>query len=37
MKDWYAERPDLFVKRAYDHPGCGNSPVFITEVFVALH
>ena len=22
MKDWYAERPDLFVKRPYDHPGC---------------
>lgn len=22
MKVWYAERPDLFVKRPYDHPGC---------------
>lgn len=22
MKDWYAERPDLFVKRPYDHTGC---------------
>jgi transposase InsO family protein len=22
MKDWYAERPELFVKRPYDHPGC---------------
>jgi hypothetical protein len=22
MKDWYADRPDLFVKRPYDHPGC---------------
>jgi transposase InsO family protein len=22
MKDWYAKRPDLFVKRPYDHPGC---------------
>jgi hypothetical protein len=22
MKGWYAERPDLFVKRPYDHPGC---------------
>lgn len=21
MKDWYAKRPDLFVKRPYDHPG----------------
>jgi transposase InsO family protein len=25
MKDWYAKRPDLFVKRPYDHPGCDNS------------
>ncbi|MFG5777751.1 IS481 family transposase [Comamonas sp. J-3] len=24
MKDWYAQRPDLFVKRPYDHPGCDN-------------
>lgn len=24
MKDWYAERPELFVKRPYDHPGCDN-------------
>ena len=22
MKDWYASRPHLFVKRPYDHPGC---------------
>lgn len=22
MKDWYAQRPDLFVKRPYDLPGC---------------
>jgi transposase InsO family protein len=22
MKDWYAQRPDLFVKRPYNHPGC---------------
>jgi hypothetical protein len=22
MKNWYAERPELFVKRPYDHPGC---------------
>lgn len=24
MKDGYAKRPDLFVMRPYDHPGCGN-------------
>lgn len=22
MKDWYAKRPDSFVKRPYDYPGC---------------
>lgn len=27
MKDWYAKRPDLFVKRPYDHPGCDNYPL----------
>lgn len=27
MKDWYATRPDLFVKRPYDHPGCDNYSV----------
>ena len=24
MKSWYAERPELFVKQPYDHPGCDN-------------
>jgi hypothetical protein len=22
IKDWYAEHPNLFLKRPYDHPGC---------------
>ena len=24
MKKWYAEQPELFVTRPYDHPGCEN-------------
>ncbi len=24
MKEWYASRPDLFVKRPYNRPGCNN-------------
>jgi transposase InsO family protein len=24
MKEWYQEHPDLFHKRPYDRPGCGN-------------
>ena len=27
MKNWYAERPELFVKRPYDLPGCENGVV----------